>query len=217
MNRNRIRLLVADDHPVYLEGLCTVISLRAPDLEVVATATNGKEAIERERQFQPDVVLLDIIMPLLSGVEAARRIHERNPEAKVLMLTTFDDRSLIREAIKAGAKGFILKDTPIDDMIQDIRVVSLGNLLLSATVADSLAAGPVDADDSGPGRALRELTSREKEILVLLSEGMGNSMIAERLYISEKTVRNYVSHIYDVTGIHSRTELAVVYSKLREL
>ena len=215
---DRIRVLVADDHPVFLEGLCTVLSLKARDMEIVCQASNGLEAIEKTRQLNPDVVLLDIIMPVLDGVEAARRIRQQNPETKLVMLTTYDDTDLIEGALRAGAKGYVLKDSPVEDIIYTIRSVHRGGVHFAGRVVEKLpwerqkdtlapprkAAGPIVPAESPE---LRYLTEREREILYLMSRGCSNRQISQELCISEKTVRNHVSDIYSAIGIHDRSQV----------
>lgn len=207
----KVRLLVVDDHPALLEGLCTVLTLNDPELEVVATATNGRDAARLAREHRPDVVLMDIKMPVLSGVDAAAAMRRDRPDVKILMLTTFDDRELITGAMAAGAKGYILKDTPLEDIISAIKSVHHGNVFMSDQVAAKLswtATAAEQGDESLPAAA-RELSGRQVEILRLLAAGLSNQQIAEQLYISEKTVRNYVSRIYEILELHDRTKVAI--------
>ncbi len=224
-----IRVMVADDHPIFLEGLCTVLPLEDPELVIVGTAANGSEAVELEKMHSPDVVLLDIKMPLMNGVEAARQMIDNNADVKIIMLTTFDDLELIEQALQAGAKGYILKDTPVKTIVSSIHTVYEGNVLLSEEVARKLIdsverdrAAIIDEDkttlDSGtavddannlqsdvPG-CFYELSAKEKAILEHMVSGKSNPEIAEELYLSEKTVRNYISHIYDILGVNNRTQ-----------
>lgn len=200
-----IRLLIADDHPVFLEGLCAVLPFKDPGIEIVGTAANGAEAVERERTLDPDVVLMDIKMPGMGGVEAARRMIARRADLRIIMLTTFDDRELIVQALEAGAKGFLLKDTPTSQIVQGIRSVHEGNVLISSSAAAKLDWGGRARAEETP-RELTEMTEREREVLRLMAEGRDNDRIARELGLSEKTVRNYVSIIYDVLGVQNRTE-----------
>jgi DNA-binding NarL/FixJ family response regulator len=206
-----IRLLVADDHPALLEGLCTVLTLNDPELEIVATATNGKDAVAAAARSDPDVILMDIKMPEMSGVEAARAMRKERPDLKILMLTTFDDRELIADAMAAGAKGYILKDTPLLEIIDAIKAVHHGQVLMSERVAAKLDwTAKSEAEATGPTPPeIEELSNREREILRLIAGGRNNRQIAEELFISEKTVRNYVSRIYEVLGLHNRTRVAL--------
>lgn len=210
----RIRVLIVDDHAVFLEGLVTLLRLEDHEIEVVGTALNGQEALELDAELTPDVVLLDIQMPILDGVEVARRLRQRRPSANILMLTTFNDRSLISDALAAGANGYLLKDAHAVDVIQAIKNVHDGHILISADVARALSEGsPVRPTVQRPsipdGVALEGLSPREIDVLQLLAEGKTNREIGESLNLSEKTVRNYVSRIYDVLNLHSRTRAAL--------
>jgi len=206
----RISVLLVDDHAVFLEGLVTLIRLEDDEIEVVGTALNGHDALELDARLTPDVVLLDIKMPIMDGVEVARRIRERRPNAKILMLTTFNDRGLITDALAVGANGYLLKDAHASDVIQAVKSVHSGHVLISTEVARQLSALPSDSSvlKVRPDQ-LGELSKRETEVLELLSEGKSNAEIGIDLHLSEKTVRNYVSHIYDVLNIHSRTRAAL--------
>jgi DNA-binding NarL/FixJ family response regulator len=199
----RIRLLIADDHPVFLEGLCAVLPFKDPGIEIVGTAADGAEAVRRALALEPDIVLLDIKMPRMSGVEAARTILGRRRETRIIMLTTFDDRDLIVEAMEAGAKGFLLKDTPTSQIIAGIRTVHEGNVLISEAAAAKLR---WDGSGVEAARELAEMSEREREVLRLMAEGRDNGQIAQTLHLSEKTVRNYVSLIYDILGVDNRTQ-----------
>lgn len=188
-----------------------MLDLKTEDIEVVGTAVDGEDAVRKERELDPDLVLLDVRMPGTDGVEAARQICARRKDVKIIMLTTFDDSDLIEQALAAGATGYILKDTPPDRLAEAIRTVHTGDMLLSGAVGVKLRAEVGSAQPTYEAEVLpelRELSLREREVLRLVGEGHDNSRIAEQLYLSEKTVRNYVSHIYDVLGIHNRTQLA---------
>ena len=189
-----------------------VLALNDPGIDVVCSATNGKDAVEKARLYSPDIALLDIKMPVVDGVEAARQIHEEMPETKVVMLTTFNERSLIRDALKAGAKGYILKDTPPDRLVKSIKTVYEGNVLFSENVISALDLQQKDrkeSNDEDDALLISQLSMREREILHLLAEGRDNGEIAQQLFISEKTVRNYVSNIYAILDEHSRTKVAL--------
>ena len=210
----KIRVLIADDHPIFLEGLCTLIALKYPEIDVVAAVATGKEAVEKERELAPDMVLLDIRMPDLDGIQAARLMRERRPDLKVVMLTTFNEKELVAEALRAGAKGFILKQRPVSEVIHDIKAVFYGNVLISDPAAEKLDWG---ADEYGAGaqppiapearQVLSRLSDKDRKILRCMLEGLDNRTIAEKVSMSEGTVRNYVSRIYQSVGVHNRTAL----------
>ncbi len=206
----KIKVLVADDHPVFLEGLCSILTLRDSEIELVSSVSDGREAVEEVKKLTPDVVLLDIKMPVINGVEAARIIKESTPETKIIMLTNFEDRDLIIAALKVGANGYILKDAPIPQLIQSIRTVYQGNVLISPKVAEKLISTDEKQDIGNQSipqdGKLDDLTSREKQILILMTRGRENWEIAQELFISEKTVRNYASQIYAILGVNNRTQ-----------
>jgi len=209
MKLEKIKVLIVDDHPVFLEGLNTVLSLKDPDIMVVGTATNGQDALERQKELKPDVILLDIKMPVMDGVEVTRQLCRSCEDIKIIMLTTFDDRQLINDALRAGAIGYLLKDSKAEQIIEAIKHANQGNILLSGNLAFKLsgaAEAPVVSEQSG---LVNELSEREISILRLLSVAKRNSEIGEELFISEKTVRNYISHIYEILGIHTRTQAAL--------
>ncbi len=203
-----IRLLVADDHPVFLDGFCTLVRLKYPEIEVVAAVRNGRDAVDKEQELRPDIVLLDIRMPLMNGIEAARLIRQRRPDAKIIMLTTFNEHHLIKAALKAGVRGYILKETPIEELVDNIKSVHSNNVLLSSQVAERLswldeAEVETEAAADQPGLP-SGLTHREKEVFLLMLQGRNNRAIAEVLALGEGTVRNYVSRIYEIIGVHDR-------------
>lgn len=212
-----IRILIADDHPVFLNGLRMLLELKGEGIEVVATARDGREALERLRDTPVDVALLDIVMPGMDGVEVARRIREEHPGTRVLMLTTFDDRKLIGESLRGGALGYLLKDAPVEKIVQAVRTVHQGDIYISPRAAASLA------DPEGPERRIHEeqrlidsLSTREQQVLYLLANGKDNLQIAEDLHLGEHTVRNYVSRIYEVIGAHNRAQ-AVLWARTNGL
>lgn len=213
---DRIRVLLVDDHPIFLEGLYTILRLRDPEIEVVGTATNGDEALTLERELEPDVVLLDIRMPVHDGVTVAREMCRRRPEVKIIMLTTFDDRQLLTDAVRAGAKGYLVKDAHAGEIIEAIKHVSRNNLLISGNLVLKLG-GPSPNESfqvqstgqTAESGLVAELSEREREVLAGIARGKSNGEIAEELSLSEKTVRNYISHIYEVLNIHTRTKAAL--------
>lgn len=205
----KIKVLIVDDHPVFLEGLNTVLSLKDPAIQVVGTASNGQDALEKEQQLTPDVVLLDIKMPVMDGVAVARRMYQRRKDIKIIMLTTFDDRQLIKDALEAGAIGYLLKDSRAEQIIEAIKHVNQANILLSGNLAFKLSGRDEQAVQPESAGLMHELSEREISILRLLSLGRRNSEIGQELFLSEKTVRNYISHIYEVLNIHTRTQAAL--------
>lgn len=212
-----IRILIADDHPVFLRGLCMLLELRAERIKIVGAATTGTEAV-RIAQCEPvDVALLDIRMPGLDGVEAARTIRAHNPSIRVVILTTFDERELVYGALDAGVSGYLLKDAPVDEIVDAIEMAFKGRLLLSTRAARRLLE---DADDkheiSEAQHMLNQLAPREQEVFLLLAHGEDNATIANTLSLSEGTVRNYVSRIYDVLHVRRRTE-AMAWAQIQGL
>lgn len=216
-----LRLLVADDHPIFLDGFCSSVSSQFPELEIVAAVANGREAVERDRETRPDVALLDIRMPVMDGVEAAQIMKRRRPELKIIMLTTFNERELINAAFDAGAEGYILKETPIAEVVMDIKSVWRGNVLITGRAAKNIDWHSQTRDEPQSSersaafqradvpREYAELTKREREVLDLILDGLQNKEVAHRLGLSEGTVRNHVSRIFDILGVHNRTALVL--------
>jgi NarL family two-component system response regulator LiaR len=203
-----IRVLICDDQVIVCEGLQAILST-AQDIEVVGTANDGAQAVEMVAGAQPDVVLMDLKMPVMNGVQATRLIRERHPEARVLVLTTYDADEWVFDAVRGGASGYLLKDTPRERLIEAIRDTAAGKTPVDPSVAGKLfaqvAQGAVPPDTS----IAEELSEREREVLGLLARGMTNAEIAERLYLSEGTVRNYVSAILTKLNVADRTQAAV--------
>jgi DNA-binding NarL/FixJ family response regulator len=215
-----MRVIIADDHPAFLEGLCTLIRMNYPEIEIVATAGNGREAVAATRNSAPELVVLDIRMPEMDGVEAASAIHRDFPEVKIVMLTTFNERKLVADALKVGAMGYILKETPVSELVDDIKQIYRGNLLLSRGAADVFSSEQETSESTAPAgeeaptwplNALPKealyLTPREIEILRLLLSNYSNQRISEELCISPGTVRNYVSRIYATLRVRNRSGL----------
>jgi DNA-binding NarL/FixJ family response regulator len=197
-----IRVLIADDHPVVRAGLQGML-LGQPDIQVVGEAVTGAEAIAMTEQFRPNVVLMDLRMPELDGVSATVRIRERQPQTHVLVLTTYDGDSDILRAVEAGATGYLLKDTPRDDLFRAIRAAAKGESFLTPAVATRLI-GRVKApvEDS--------LSDREVEVLTLVAQGASNKGIAKQLWISEATVKTHLIHIFGKLGVSDRTAAVTV-------
>jgi DNA-binding NarL/FixJ family response regulator len=201
------RVLIADDHGVVREGLARLLPT-AEDIEVVATAADGAEAVALYEEHGPDVVLMDLSMPGVGGTEATRRILASNPEAAVVILTSFSDREQILAALDAGAIGYLLKDAGPAELIDGVRAAARGESPLHPKAARELLTGR----DSPGGGALSEapdLTARESEILALLAKGMPNKRIALDLGISEKTVKAHVTSIFNSLGVTDRTQAAL--------
>jgi len=215
---SRISLLLADDQVLFCESLRTVLQTEMDEVEVVGIAQNGQEAILLVENRRPDLVLMDVRMPKLDGVQATRVIHERFPKTLVIMLTTFDDDEYVRDAMKYGAVGYLLKDTPLDKLIVAIRAIKEGVVLVSPTVIQKLVdktlptTGEPSAPNAGaaPPPWLLDLSGREKEILRLIAKGYNNLEIARELFIAEQTVKNHLSDIYFKLGVHDRSKLTVL-------
>jgi two-component system NarL family response regulator len=208
-----IRVLIADDQALFRRGLYVVLGTE-DHIEVVAEAENGAEAIARAEDLVPDVVLMDVRMPRVNGIEAARQIRELCPSTKILMLTVSDEEDDLYEAIKAGANGYLLKEISVEEVAEAIRAVVQGQSLISPSMASKLLnefnslAKKAEERQQYPAPAL---TSRELEVLKLVAKGMSNREIAEELFISENTVKNHVRNILEKLHLHSRME-AVIYA-----
>lgn len=204
----RIRVLIADDHPVFRYGLRTLLQAE-PVFEIVGEATTGLEAIDQVAALQPDVVLMDLTMPGLNGIEATRRILTTTPQTKILVLTMFDDDDSVFAAMRAGARGYILKGAEGDETVRAISAVSSGEAIFSPAIARRLMQYFGKPQPVSPAPAFPQLTEREREVLALLGQGYTNSAIAERLVISPKTVRNHVSLIFSKLQVAGRAEAIV--------
>ena len=191
-----IRILLVDDHPVIRAGLRAMLD-QQPDLEVVAEAADGQSAVTQARTFEPDVVLMDIQMPGVDGIEATRQIAALDPAPKVLILTTYDTDGDILPAIENGATGYLLKDTPPDDLYHAIRQAAAGETVLAPTIASRLVTRMRQPDQT--------LSAREIQLLQFLAEGLSNKEIGTSLYISEATVKTHLVHIFQKLGVDTRT------------
>lgn len=200
-----IRVLIADDHPVFRFGLRTLLKAD-PTMEVVGEATDGEEAIKLADQLAPDVVLMDLTMPGMNGIEAARRILVKHPEMHILVLTMFEDDDSVFAAMRAGARGYLLKGAEGGETLQAIRVVSTGEAIFSPTIAKRLMQYFGAPRPRGPSQPFPDLTEREREVLSLIAQGYTNQAIAEQLVISPKTVRNHISSIFSKLQVTSRLE-----------
>lgn len=195
----RIRILVADDHPVVRAGLVAVLT-QEPDLDVVAQAENGERAVALFEEHQPDVVLMDLRMPLMDGVEAIRRIADKFPTARVLALTTYEGDADIRRALDAGARGYLLKDMLLSDVITAVRRVRRGERVIPTAVAVRLAEFPESSD----------LTERELEVLQLVAKGLSNKETATAIGRTDETVKIHLKNIFTKLGVADRTEAVTV-------
>jgi DNA-binding NarL/FixJ family response regulator len=209
-----IRILLVDDQALFREGLRTLLSVR-PDLEVVGEAGNGQEAVEAATKLRPDVVLMDLRMPVLNGVAATRRLQQELPECKVIVLTTFDDDEYVFDGLRAGAVGYLLKDVSSDRLVEAIRAAAQGNSFLEASIATRVVAeftrlsGQNQVDASGERPLVEPLSERELEILAVLAGGASNREIAQQLHITEGTVKNHVTNILGKLGVRDRTQAAL--------
>ncbi|HEY7043608.1 MAG TPA: response regulator transcription factor [Nocardioidaceae bacterium] len=204
-----IRVLVADDQSMVRAGFCMLLSGER-DIEVVAEATNGIEAVEKAARFDPGVVLMDIRMPELDGLEAARRILAADRSARILILTTFDLDDYVYEALKAGASGFVLKDDPPEQLIAAIRTVAAGDALLSPTITRRVIQQFTRIPRADRPKQLDELTEREQEILRLIARGLSNAEIAQTLFIGDTTVKTHVTHILQKLNLRDRVQAVVL-------
>jgi len=206
VNAPVIRILVVDDHAVVRKGILALLATE-PGIEVVGEASTGLEAVERAESVRPDVVLMDLKLPDLDGVEAMRRIRARRPETQILVLTSFSSDALLFPAVKAGAVGYLLKDARPEELVQAIRDSAAGKTSLTPAVARRLLA-EFSRQKPLPEPA-EPLTAREEELLRELARGLSNDQIAEVLHISEATVRTHVSHILAKLGLTNRTQAAL--------
>jgi DNA-binding NarL/FixJ family response regulator len=204
-----LRVLIADDHPLFRHGIAALLSA-TPDLEVVGEATSGEEAIRLADSLQPDVILMDIRMPGVNGIEATRQIQHASPHIRILIVTMFEDDASVFTAMRAGARGYLLKDAQKADMLAAIRAVGRGEAMFSPAIAARLIdyfAGLHPA--SAPPQAFPELTEREREILTLIAQGRNNTEIANRLVLSPHTVRNYVSNVFSKLQVADRAQAII--------
>jgi len=204
-----IRVLVADDQALMRTGFRMILDAQ-DDLEVVGEAIDGADAVRQFERLEPEVVVMDVRMPTMDGIEATRRLTQREPPARVLILTTFDLDEYVYEALRAGASGFLLKDRPPEELVAAVRVVASGDALLAPSVTRRLIeefakrAPKVSRDD------LAELTDREREVLVLIARGLSNAEIAKALFVAETTVKTHVGHVLTKLGLRDRAQAVVV-------
>jgi two-component system, NarL family, response regulator LiaR len=208
----RPRVLICDDQAVVREGLETILK-GASEVEVVGTAADGEAALQQTERWAPDVVLMDLKMPVMNGIRATREIRQRFPGVRVLVLTTYDADEWVYDAIRAGACGYLLKDTPSERLVEAILGTAAGRTHIDPTVAGKLFEQVARGSPPPQSALIAELSEREREVLGLLAEGLCNSAIAKRLFLSEGTVRNYLTVIYEKLGVSDRTQAAVLAAR----
>jgi DNA-binding NarL/FixJ family response regulator len=205
-----IRLLLVDDQGIIREGLRSLLETK-PDLTIIGEAENGKAAVELALSLQPDVVLMDVRMPIMDGVAATRALTAQAPDIRVLVLTTFDDDEYVTQALRCGAKGYLLKDTPSTELADAIRAIHRGYTQFGPGLMEkAFSSAPVVEE---PPEAFTQLTPREQEVLQLIATGCSNREIAEKLYISERTVKNHVNSLLRRLNLRDRTQVAILAAK----
>ncbi|HEU6446034.1 MAG TPA: response regulator transcription factor [Gaiellaceae bacterium] len=204
-----IRVLVADDQSMVRAGFRMLLS-GEEDMDVVAEASNGLEAVDKAARFHPTVILMDIRMPELDGLEATRRILAADSSARILILTTFDLDEYVYEALAAGASGFVLKDEPPEQLIAAIRTVAAGEALLSPTITKRVIEQFTRIPRPTPPKEFDELTAREQEVFRLVANGLSNTEIAQELYISDTTVKTHITHILQKLNLRDRVQAVVL-------
>jgi DNA-binding NarL/FixJ family response regulator len=210
---NKTRVLLADDHAILREGLRALLGL-ADDIEVVGEAADGQEAIDRVNALQPDVVLMDVSMPGLGGLEATLQIRRQHPDTRILVLTQYEDPEYVRRFLQAGVSGYVLKKSAGADLAAAIRAVHRGGLVLDPEVAKEALRAPTASGGTSAARPYDTLTDREKQVLKLVAEGKANKEVAEILGISVKTAMSHREHLMEKLDLHSRTEL--IHFAIRE-
>ena len=214
--RRKIRVLLADDHTILRAGVRMMLNAQ-PDIEVVGEASDGRKAVAEAQRLQPDVVLMDITMPDLNGIEATRQVKRLLPEVRVLVLTMHENEEYLFQMLRAGASGYMLKEAADTELISAIRLVNSGSFYLSPSAQSMMVGDYLLRVRTGEERdSYSELTEREREILKLVADGLTNNQIAERLIISPKTVDTHRTHIMDKLNLHNRAEL-VKYAMRRGL
>jgi DNA-binding NarL/FixJ family response regulator len=217
----KIRLMIVDDQVLFLESLSTFLRNYAEDIEVVGLAKNGREALETAPALRPDVILMDVHMPVMDGVEATGRLIEALPGVRILILSTYDEDEYVHKALKRGAAGYLLKDISPTELIASIRALKGGAVQISPQIVAKLMRSVI-AEEPSPAREIAErlewfksLTPREREVFTLIATGYDNAQIAEELHMAEHTVRNHVSMIYSKLGVQDRFQIIQLANKIR--
>ena len=208
MIRTKIKVLIADDHALMRQGLKQILELEE-DIEVIGLAVNGEEALKMDQQLKPDVILLDINMPKMNGIQALWRLKDMGTDSKIIILTIHDDKEYLFETINIGASGYVLKDAEASSLVKAIRNVYNGDSYIHPTLASALVKEYNKVCKSENEDKTEKLTRREYEVLILIAEGNNNKEIADNLFISEKTVKNHVSNIFKKIGVTDRTQAAI--------
>ncbi len=217
MKGEKTLVLIVEDQKLFAESLRYVLQYRAEDLEIIGIAANGREALDMIAARKPHIVLMDVRMPVMDGVQTARVLHEMHPEIRILMLSTFQDDDYVRQAMRYGAAGYLLKNIAPDEVARAIRAVMAGIVQISPAVARSLMKGE---RESGPqaddelGHVVDSLTKREREVLALIAAANENEEIARTLGVSEQTARNYVHNLYSKLGVSNRTQLQKLMGRI---
>jgi NarL family two-component system response regulator LiaR len=204
-DHNPIRVVLADDH-AQMHRTVQVILGATPDITLVGQGANGQEAVALCEQYQPDIVLMDVVMPVMDGIEATKVLHERFPEIKILVLSSFQDHESVYAMLQNGAVGYLTKSSLADDLAETIHAICQGKMVFSSEVGAQLVSPPQPAVDYG-------LTDRELEVLVLLAEGLTNQQSAQRLSISQSTLKYHMNNIYQKLGVQTRSEALVLAAK----
>ena len=204
-----IRVLVADDQSLVRSGFRMLLD-GEEDMEIVAEAANGVEAVDKAARYEPTVVLMDIRMPELDGLEATRRILAADPDARVLVLTTFDLDEYVYAALRAGASGFVLKDEPPEQLLAAIRIIAAGEALLSPAVTKRVIAKFTQLPSKPPPPEIEELTERELDVFRLIARGLSNAEIGQELFISDTTVKTHMTHLLQKLGLRDRVQAVVL-------
>lgn len=204
----KIKVMIVDDHPLMRQGLKKILEIE-PDLQVVGLAEDGEVALRKAMEIKPDVMLLDINMPHMNGIQALRRIKDIGLSVKVIMLTIHEDQEYLRETLNIGANGYVLKDAETESLVRAIRNVNDGQNYIHPSLADELVKDYRSIDGRLGDEETDKLTRREFEVIALIADGLNNKEIAEKLFISEKTVKNHVSNIFKKINVNDRTQAAI--------